>query len=44
MEERLVSVGSFLSLLLEEIVFNIDLRASMGFLVNIASRAGPCLL
>ena len=44
MEERLVGVGSLLCLLLEEVIFKINLRASLGFLVNMASRAEPYLL
>ncbi len=44
MEERIVGVGSLLCLLLEEVVFNTNLRASLGFLMNIASRAEPYLL
>ncbi len=44
LEERLVGVGSLLCLLLEEVVFIMDLRASLGFLMNIARRAKPYLL
>jgi hypothetical protein len=43
MEERLVVVGSSLCLFLEDVVFKIDLRASRGILMNIASRAEPYL-
>ena len=44
MDERFVGVGSLLCLFLEEVAFKMDLRASLGFLVNIASRAEPYLL
>ena len=43
MEERFVGVGSLLCLFLVEVVFKMDLRASLGFLMNIASRAEPYL-
>jgi hypothetical protein len=39
-----VGVGSLMCLFLEEVVFKMDLRASLGFLMNIASRAEPYLL
>jgi len=39
MEERLVDVGFLLCLFLEDIVFKMDLRASLCFLMNMASRA-----
>ena len=44
MEESLMGVGSMLCLFLEKVVFKMDLRASLGFLMNIASRAEPYLL
>ena len=44
MEERLVGVGSLLCLFLEGVVFKMDLRASMCFLMNMASRSDPHLL
>ena len=44
MEERLVGVGSLLCLFWGEVIFKMDLRASLGFLMNIASRAEPYLL
>ena len=43
MEERLMGVGSFLRLFLEEVVVKMDLRASLGFLMNIANRTEPYL-
>jgi len=39
-----VGVGSLLCLFLEEVVLKMDLRASLGFLMNIASRSEPYLL
>ena len=42
--ERLVGVGSMLCLFLEKAIFKMDLRASLGFLMNIASRDEPYLL
>jgi hypothetical protein len=39
-----VGVGSMLCLLLDKVVFKIDLRASLGFSMNIASRTEPYLL
>ena len=44
MEERFVGVGSLQCLFLEEVVLKMDLRASLGFLMNIASRTEPYLL
>ena len=44
MKERLVGVGSLLCLFFGEVVFKMDLRASLGFLMYIASRAEPYLL
>ncbi len=44
MEEMLVGVGSLLCLVLEEVVFKIVLRESLGSLMNIARRAEPDLL
>ena len=44
MDERFLGVGSLLFLFLEEVVFKMDLRASLGVLMNIASRAEPYLL
>ena len=44
MEEKLMSVGSLLCLFWGEVVLKIDLRASLVFLMNIASRAEPYLL
>ena len=44
MEERFVGSGSLLCLFLKDVVFKNDLRASLGFLTNIASRAEPYLL
>ncbi len=41
MEERFVGVGSLLCLFLVEVVFKMDLRASLGFIMNIVSRAEP---
>ena len=38
MEERLVGVESLLCLFFRAVVFKINLRASLGFLMNIASR------
>jgi hypothetical protein len=39
-----VGVGSLLCLFLKKVVSKMDLRASLGFLMNIASRAEPYLL
>jgi hypothetical protein len=44
MKERFVGVGSLLCLFVEEVVFKMDLRASLGLLIDIASRTGPYLL
>ena len=44
MEERFVGLGSLLCLFLKDVVFKNDLRASLGFLTNITSRAEPYLL
>ena len=44
MEGRFVGVGSLLCLFLEEVVFKMDLRVSLGFLMNIASRVELYLL
>ena len=41
MEERLVGVGPLLCLFLEEADFKMDLRASLDFLMNMATRAEP---
>ena len=41
MEERLVGAGPLLCLFLEEVVFKMDLMASLCFLMNITSRAEP---
>ena len=39
-----MGVGSLLCLFLGDVVFKMDLRAPLGFLINIASRAEPYLL
>ena len=44
MEERLVDVGSYLCLFLEEVVLKMDLRTSLGFLLNRFTKAKPHLL
>ncbi len=44
MDEIFMGLGSLMCLFLEEVVFKMDLRASLGFLMNIASRAEPYLL
>ena len=44
MDKRFVGVGSLLCCFFEGVVFKMDLRASLGFLMNIASRAEPYLL
>jgi len=44
MGESLVGVWSTLSLSLAEAVFMMDLRASMGFLMNMIKRTEPYLL
>ncbi len=39
-----MGVRSLLYLFLEKVVFKMDLRASLGFIMNISSRAEPYLL
>ncbi len=43
MEERLVGVLSFYCLFLDSEVLKMDLRASLGFFMNMASRIAPYL-
>jgi len=43
MDESLVGVFSFYCLFLDSEVVNMDLRASLGFFMNMASRADPYL-